>query len=157
RIWDSQTGRPLPGATLSQGSQVTALAFSPDGSVLGVGCKDGSARLWDVATAKPLGPPLVQRSMIVGVAFTPDGRKVLTTALDGSPRSWPVPAPMGGDPDRIALRLQVLTAMRMNVGQDIDKLAPEIWDARCLRLRTLEGSVAGAYPSTVSEPAYHDA
>jgi WD40 repeat protein/tetratricopeptide (TPR) repeat protein len=157
RIWDAQTGQPLVGATLSQGSQVTALAFSPDGAVLGVGCRDGSARLWNVATARPLGPPMVQRSRIVAVTFTHDGSGLLTTTADGSTRSWPVPSPMGGDPDRIALRLQVLTGMRMAAGHDVEKLTAEAWDDRCHRLTSLEGSVAGAYASSLSESTYHEA
>jgi len=157
RIWDAQTGRPLPGATLSQGSAVTALAFSPDGAVLGVGCHDGSARLWDVATAKPLGPPMVQRSTIGAVTFTQDGSGLLTTAADGTTRSWPVPSPMGGDPDRIALGLQILTGMRMDAGQGVERLTALAWDEGCRRLTTLEGSVAGAYASSLSESAYHEA
>ncbi len=157
RIWDAQTGQTLPGATLSQGSQVTALAFSPDGRVLGVGCKDGSARLWDVATAKPLGPPMVQRSTVVAVTFNPAGSALLATAADGTTRSWPVPSPMGGDVDRIALRLEILTGLRMNAGQDVEKLVAPAWDERCRRLTALEGSVAGAYASSVSELDYHEA
>jgi tetratricopeptide (TPR) repeat protein len=157
RIWDAQTGRPLPGATLSQGSPVTALAFSPDGTVLGVGCKDGSARLWDVGTAKPLGPPMVQRSIIGAVTFTQDGSGLLTTGADGTTRCWPVPAPLEGDRERIALSLQILTGMRMDAGQDIETLTPDAWDERCRSWTTLEGSVAGAYASSVSESAYHEA
>jgi WD40 repeat protein len=157
RIWDARTGRPLPAATLNQGSQVTALAFSPDAALLGAGCQDGSARLWDVATGKPLGPALVQRSRIVAVTFTPDGSAFLTTAADGATRSWPVPKPMDGDTDRLALRLEVLTGMRMDVDQDVEKLTADEWDERCRRLTSLEGTVAGAYASAVSESDYHDA
>jgi WD40 repeat protein/tetratricopeptide (TPR) repeat protein/tRNA A-37 threonylcarbamoyl transferase component Bud32 len=157
QIRDAATGRPLPGAVLGHASQVTALAFSPDGRQLGVGCKDGSARLWDVATARPLGPAMVQRSPIVAVTFTPDGRDFLSTAADGTTRSWPVPGPLGGDVDRLALRLQVLTGMRMEAGQHVEKLAAETWEERSLRLKEVEGTVAGAYATSVSPAAYHDA
>ena len=64
---------------------------------------------------------------------------------------------MGGDVDRIALRLQILTGMRMDAGQDVEKLTADAWDERCRRLTTLEGSVAGAYASSLSESAYHEA
>jgi eukaryotic-like serine/threonine-protein kinase len=157
RIWDARTGQVLPGSTLSQGSQVTALAFSPDGRILGVGCKDGSARLWDVATAKPLGPPMVQRSTIVAVTFNQPGRALLATAADGTTRSWPLPLPILGNTDQIGLRLEVLTGLRMNSGQDVEKLASPDWDERCRRLTDLEGSVALAYASSVSEMDYHEA
>ena len=157
RIWDAQTGQVLPGSTLGQGSQVTALAFSPDGRVLGVGCKDGSARLWDVATAKPLGPPMVQRSTIVAVTFNQAGSALLATAADGTTRSWPLPLPISANTDQIGLRLEILTGLRMNAGQDVEKLAPLAWDESCRRLTALEGSVALAYASSVSEMDYHEA
>jgi hypothetical protein len=124
---------------------------------LGVGCKDGSARLWDVATARPVGPAMVQRSPIVAVTFTPDGRDFLSTAADGTTRSWPVPGPLGGDVDRLALRLHVLTGMRMEAGQRVEKLAAETWEERSLRLKEVEGTVAGAYAISVSPSGYHDA
>jgi WD40 repeat protein len=157
RIWDARTGKLLPAATLNQGSQVTALAFSPDAASLGVGCQDGSARIWDVSTGKPLGPRLVQRSRIVAVSFTADGTEFLTTAADGATRSWPAPKPMDGDTDRIALRLEVLTGMRMDPDQDVEKLTADEWDERCRRLTSLEGTVSGAYATSVSESDYHDA
>ena len=136
---------------------MTALAFSPDARQLVVGCKDGSARLWDVTTSKPLGPPMVQRSPIAAVSFTADGRSFLSTAGDGTTRSWPVPGPLEGDVDRLTLRLQVLTGMQMDAGPHVEKLAAETWEARSLRLTEVEGTVAGAYVSTLSPSAYHDA
>jgi WD40 repeat protein/tRNA A-37 threonylcarbamoyl transferase component Bud32/tetratricopeptide (TPR) repeat protein len=157
KIRDAGTGRPMPGAAMGHGSLVTALAFSPDGRQLGVGCKDGSARLWDVATARPLGPALVQRSPVAVVTFTPDGRNLLSTAADGTTRSWHVPAPLEGDLDRLALRLQVLTGMQMDASQHVEKLAAGTWEERSLRLKELEGTVAGAYATSVSPSAYHDA
>jgi eukaryotic-like serine/threonine-protein kinase len=157
KIRDGTTGRPLPGAILGHSSEVTALAFSPDARQLVVGCKDGSARLWDVTTSKPLGPPMVQRSPIAAVSFTADGRSFLSTARDGTTRSWPMPGPLEGDDDRLTLRLQVFTGMQMDAGPHVEKLAAETWEARSLRLTEVEGTVAGAYVSTLSPSAYHDA
>ena len=157
KIRDAATGRALPGATLEHSSEVTALAFSPDARQLVAGYKDGSAQLWDVTTSKPLGPPMVQRSPIAAVSFTADGRSFLSTAGDGTTRSWPVPGPLEGDEDRLTLRLQVLTGMQMEAGPHVEKLAAETWEARSLRLTEVEGTVAGAYTSTLSLSAYHDA
>jgi WD40 repeat protein len=157
RLWDAATGRPTGGGILNNGSPIAAAAFSPDGTMLGVGCKDGSARLWDVATAKPLGPPLVQRSGIVGAAFTPDGDTFFTTAEDGTTRAWPVPRPVADDPDRITLRLQIRTGLRIDEGQAIEQLTPDAWEECRRRLQDVEGSVESAYASSVSDVAYHDA
>jgi WD40 repeat protein len=157
RLWDVATGRPVPGATLAHGSRITALAYSPDGRTLGVGCADGNGRLWDVATFRPLGPPLVQRGEIAGVAFLPDGGSFLTTAVDGTTRLWPIPRPLEGDLDRITLRLQLRTGMKMDAGQGIAQLDLQAWQARRRQLVALEGTALGAFSSSVRDVDYHDA
>jgi WD40 repeat protein len=157
RLWDATTGQPIPGATLVHGSPITALAYSPDGRILGVGCRDGSGRLWDAATCRPLGPPLVQRGILGGVAFLPDGGSFLTTAADGTTRLWPIPRPLEGDLDRITLRLQLRTGMQMDAGQGIARLDARTWQARRRQLVALEGNADGAFRSSVSDEAYHDA
>ena len=50
------------------------MAFSPDGRTLLTGCDDSSARLWDVATGRQIGPTLRHDDAVLGVAFSPDGR-----------------------------------------------------------------------------------
>jgi WD40 repeat protein/tRNA A-37 threonylcarbamoyl transferase component Bud32 len=64
--------------------------LSPDGNTVLTGGADGTARLWDAATAKPVGPPLShvpaeglpvgQRCSVVAAAFSPDGQLILTGA-----------------------------------------------------------------------------
>ena len=39
---------------------------------------DKTARLWDVATAAPIGPPLEHPGGVVSVTFSPDGKKLAT-------------------------------------------------------------------------------
>ncbi|MFE6860654.1 WD40 repeat domain-containing serine/threonine protein kinase [Nocardia sp. NPDC057668] len=70
-------------------SQVLALAFTPDGSVLATGCKNNSTLLWNVETRQVDGSPLLGHSnSIRGVAFSPDGSQLLTGSEDGSARLW---------------------------------------------------------------------
>jgi tetratricopeptide (TPR) repeat protein len=64
------------------------VALSPDGKTALTGSGDGTARLWDTATAEPLGEPLRHRSAVVAVAFSPDGRTALTGSEDGTARLW---------------------------------------------------------------------
>src|SRR5262249_20054604 len=135
----------------------TAVAFSPDGRLIAAGCEDGSARLWDVATLKPLGPPVGGRSRVLGVAFPPDGRSFVTADLDGQVRPWGVPRTQeGADPERLALRLQVRTGLEMDAGQAVTLLRPDEWERRRSHLEGLEGSAESAYRSAVSEADWLD-
>ena len=54
---------------------VYRVKFSPDGKSL---CTVGhdSSRLWDVASYKPIGPPLLHKSPVTTASFSPDGRTI---------------------------------------------------------------------------------
>ena len=54
------------------------------------GCHDNAARLWDVATGRPMGKPLEHRGWVRAVAFRPDGRAVITGGDDNAARIWDV-------------------------------------------------------------------
>jgi WD40 repeat protein len=54
---------------------VNALALSPDGRTLAYSDDHGGIQLWDVATNRPLGRPLLGHIAVVSsLAFSPDGR-----------------------------------------------------------------------------------
>ena len=74
-------------AILEHRGSVYAL-FSPDGRAILTGSRDGTARLWDAATGRPLGPPLAHGDLVFHVALSPDGRRVLTGGHDGRVRIW---------------------------------------------------------------------
>ncbi len=82
QLWNTQTGQDL--GTLT-GEDVWTLAFSRDGRSLLTGARDGTARLWDVASrqpcrdeqGRPIVLPLGRRCRCV--AISPDGRSVLTS------------------------------------------------------------------------------
>jgi arylsulfatase A-like enzyme len=50
------------------------------------GGRDGTARLWDAATGKPLGEPMRHTGYISAVAFSKDGRMIATGSWDGTAR-----------------------------------------------------------------------
>jgi WD40 repeat protein len=124
--------------TIQPAGGVTVSDFSPDSSL--VVTAGGSAWLWDVATLKPVGPPLGQAN---AVAISPDGRWMLTGSNDRHARLWRVPAVVQGDVERIALAVQVLTRSEL-VQQARRVLRADEWKKRRQRLEQLGGSPLAA-------------
>ena len=54
------------------------------------GSYDSTARLWNAATAEPIGPPLRHEKPVKTVAFSPNGDKVLTGGGDRGRGYWNV-------------------------------------------------------------------
>jgi WD40 repeat protein len=82
---------------------VWGLAFSPNGTLLAGGCGDGTVRLWNPATGRPVATLHATASSVYGVhavAFSPDGKLLATGEGDGTVRAWnpatsrPVGAPI---------------------------------------------------------------
>ena len=69
-----------------------AVTFSPDGKTMLTGSRDKTARLWDVGTGQPIGPPFEHPTEVWSVPSAPDGHSILTGDIsdttrifDGSP------------------------------------------------------------------------
>src|SRR5262245_4277810 len=69
---------------------VMSLAVSPDGKTLATASWDGTARMWDMATARELHLLQADLGHAFAVAFSPDGKIVATAGEDGRARLWDV-------------------------------------------------------------------
>ena len=72
----------------SHGAWVTSVAFSPDGKTIATGSWDRTARLWDVASGRAIGQPLLHQDSVRSVAFSPDSRQLATASNDKTARFW---------------------------------------------------------------------
>src|SRR5262249_37175760 len=66
---------------------ISDIAVSADGARALTAGKDGTARLWDLASGREL-HVLEHESLVYSTAFAPEGRLVATGAHDGSVRIW---------------------------------------------------------------------
>ena len=86
RMWDRTTGKLL--RELGEKSQsALTLAFSPDGTLLVSGYKNGTAGLW-TAEGHKRGLLRGHQDRVWSAAFSPDGATIATASLDGTVRLW---------------------------------------------------------------------
>jgi len=69
---------------------VNGAAFSPDGEFLVTCSKDGTVRLWEVASGKEVRRFIGHTGPTYGAAFSPDGKYILTSSEDETARLWDV-------------------------------------------------------------------
>jgi eukaryotic-like serine/threonine-protein kinase len=88
RLWDATTGEPRF-TPMRLPMPVTVVAFSPDGTRLVTGHGD-ALQLWDVATGRAVGRPLIaQPGIPVHTAgYRPDGRWLAAGYYDTTVRFW---------------------------------------------------------------------
>jgi len=109
---------------------VCALEWSADGTQLVTGGSDGTARLWDVASAREVIRLSGQGGAITSVSIGSSGRQVVTANADGFARLWDLSTGVAGD--------KVITepgpVLKVVFGADGDRLAVSsvlrvaIWD-----------------------------
>ncbi|MBW3598750.1 MAG: protein kinase [Planctomycetes bacterium] len=90
RLWDVQTGRKT--RTFSRNGVLTSAAFSPGGDRVATASLDGTAKVWDVASAHVIRQftDAHQGLPIHSVAFSPvaGDERVATAGADGAVRLW---------------------------------------------------------------------
>ncbi len=99
RRWDVGSGRFL-GQPAEVDSWSYLMALSPDGrTILTSGGSGTRARLWEIATGRPVGAALEHADRIGAADFSPDGKVVATGSNDKTARLWdPVTGQILGAP-----------------------------------------------------------
>jgi WD40 repeat protein len=71
---------------------VNSLAFSPDGKILATGTDafNGSFRLWDVPSRRPISPPISVPRSVNSLTFNPQGNILAVGSTDGTFSLWDV-------------------------------------------------------------------
>lgn len=69
---------------------VTAVVFSPDRRHLASGSKDGTAKIWELATRLELASFPGHEGGVAGLALSPNGRRLAVVGRDGTVRVWHV-------------------------------------------------------------------
>lgn len=112
-------------------NQINAVTFSPDGSRILAACRDGTARLCESATGKPIGGPLRHGSEVRAVAISPDGTRIATGGRDGSVRLWDAVTlePVGGPMQHKGGRLMVFSPDSSRLVTGGADGAVRLWDA----------------------------
>jgi WD40 repeat protein len=145
RAWDLETGEPRSGPLTDLVGDIRALAMSPHGHTILTGLWDGrNARLWDMATGKPIGPPVQHSESVDLVAFTPDGKRMMSFSTNGEFRAQDVPSLLPGDAERIRCWVEILTGMELDAEGTIHDLSAEALQERRERLRALGGPPDGS-------------
>jgi WD40 repeat protein len=97
RLWDAATtqpiGKPMRHEHVVRGAVFNAdeshiLTWTEDGSGLNTMGDNGMARLWDAATAQPIGEPMRHERDVLGAVFNADESCILTWSGDGTARLW---------------------------------------------------------------------
>jgi WD40 repeat protein len=65
---------------------VRSAAFSPDGLRVVTASADGTARVWDAESGKPVSAPLQHQGKVFSAAFSPDGLREHGAGLGGGNR-----------------------------------------------------------------------
>jgi WD40 repeat protein len=95
RLRDTRTGLSLAKGPAFNGSnqKTSAVAFSPDGSLLVTGNVDGTLVVWDYATERQIATLEGHSKGVWSVLFTSDGMTIASTTLIGEVIVWDVEYP----------------------------------------------------------------
>jgi WD40 repeat protein len=129
-LWDAETGEPA-GAPMVQTASVVSAELDPTSSWIVTAAQDGTARVWNSWTLRPLGEPMRHpdaqgRRTLYAAHFSPDGERVVTAAGNRTAGVWNAAS---GEP--IGLPFQHDGEVRSaELSPDGQRLATASWDGK---------------------------
>ena len=87
RVWDGESGAALS-PPLVHAESIRNVQMSADGSLLAVGCVDGSIQLWRTSDYQPAQPALQTEGWIRTLLFSPDGTRLMAGTSAGVVAFW---------------------------------------------------------------------
>jgi tetratricopeptide (TPR) repeat protein len=138
------------------------VGFTPDGKFLATASTDGTARVWEGLTGRPVTPPLRLGAMAWTLEISPEGRWLAVGGV--SPRHPGIPVfdlqDLSPDPrvkpDELQSWSELVACQRIHETGNIENLASAEWLARwkaCRHLRTEQPSIDW---SPQSQADWHD-
>lgn len=86
-LWDVRSGQKI--TQLEKHTKpITALAFSPDGTLIASGAEDNTIIVWDAKNGNQLKALQGHSGAINSLAFSPDGKLLYSGSLDGTVIIW---------------------------------------------------------------------
>jgi WD40 repeat protein/transcriptional regulator with XRE-family HTH domain len=87
RFWDAQTGK-LKFTVDAHANTVFGIGFSPDGKRVATASRDGTAKVFDLATRAELFKLTGHTSTVFAVTFSHDGTRIATASYDATSKVW---------------------------------------------------------------------
>jgi len=87
RLWNLASGAPGDTFAVNHGP-ITALALSPDNTILAVGAADGSISLWAWQQGRLLAAVPAHSDAVTGLLYAPDNHTLISAGADRQIRVW---------------------------------------------------------------------
>ena len=118
----------------------TSLTFSPDGATFASGHRDGTIRLWDVATRAITKIMEGHRRDIESVSFSPDAGTLASASADGTVKLWNVAT------GRTLVTVRGSSQpMSVAFSQDGAALASGWWDGTVKLIEVTDGKISSSF------------
>jgi eukaryotic-like serine/threonine-protein kinase len=129
QIWDTRSDTLSGPPPFHPEGRILNVALSRDGRSVLTSGPERVGRLWDVATGKALGAPVILDGAR-HVAISGDGQTLAVAGSAGRIVVWTAPEPLTGAVERIRLWVELLAGMELDSRGVVSALSPESLNSR---------------------------